>query len=98
MLSRWVATLLVLSVTACGGASRPSALRDGVVHVVAIENTWGDIAAKIGGSHVVVTSVLTDPTTDPHTFDTDPKTAEAVSNAGFVITSGRSSSAGASTT
>lgn len=88
MLSRWVATLLVLSVAACGGASRPPALRDGVVHVVAIENTWGDIAAQIGGAHVVVTSVLTDPTTDPHTFETDPRTAAAVSNAGFVITNG----------
>ena len=88
MLSRCAVILVLLTVAACGGASAKPALRDGVVHVVAVENTWGDITAQIGGSHVEVTSILTDPATDPHTFETDPKTAAAVSNAGFVITNG----------
>jgi zinc/manganese transport system substrate-binding protein len=88
VLSRCVASLVLFSVAACGGTTRQPALREGVVHVVAIENTWGDITAQIGGAHVVVTSVLTDPSTDPHTFETDPKTADAVSNAGFVVTNG----------
>ena len=78
---------LALLMAACGGTSGPTAT-PGVVAVVAIENVWGDIARQIGGSHVRVTSVLTDPTADPHTFDADPSAAAAISNASFVIENG----------
>jgi zinc/manganese transport system substrate-binding protein len=87
VLRRLAPLLALLLISACGSDAKP-ALRDGVVHVVAIESTWGDIARQIGGSHVEVSTVLTDPGTDPHTFETDPKTAALVSSAGFVITNG----------
>jgi zinc/manganese transport system substrate-binding protein len=56
--------------------------------VVAAENFWGNIAAQIGGSHVVVTSIISDPNADPHTYETDPKDAAAISAASFVILNG----------
>ena len=37
--------------------------------VVAAENVYGDIAQQIGGTHVHVTSVLSDPNADPHLFE-----------------------------
>ena len=88
MRHRLAPLLALLLIAACGSGSAQPALQDGVVHVVAAESTWGDIARQIGAPHVRVTSVLEDPGTDPHTFETDPKTAALVSNAGFVITNG----------
>lgn len=78
--------LPLLLIAGCGGTT--PALQGGVVQVVAIESTWGDIARQIGGSRVDVRTVLTDPGTDPHAFETDPKTAALVGSAGFVITNG----------
>jgi zinc/manganese transport system substrate-binding protein len=58
------------------------------VSVVAGENTWGDIARQIGGSHVSVSSVIHDPTTDPHVFSNDPRTTADIDNAQVVIING----------
>lgn len=58
------------------------------VSVVAAENVWGNIAEQIGGAHVTVTAIINDPTTDPHTYETDPNDAAAVATAKLVIENG----------
>jgi zinc/manganese transport system substrate-binding protein len=79
-----LATVLTL-LTGCSTTSHPAA---GVLKVVAAENFWGNITAQIGGSHVQVTSIISDPNADPHTYETDPKDAAAISAAGFVVLNG----------
>jgi zinc/manganese transport system substrate-binding protein len=56
--------------------------------VVAAENFWGSIAMQIGGEHVSVTSVISDPSTDPHLYDSGAKDASAITNANIVIVNG----------
>ena len=56
--------------------------------VVAAENFYGDLAQQIGGPAVHVTSILTNPNQDPHTFEASPSTARAIADAGLVIYSG----------
>lgn len=58
------------------------------VTVVAAENFYGDVARQIGGDHVAVTSILSNPDEDPHLFETSPSTARAVADAGIVIYNG----------
>src|SRR5690348_7606924 len=58
------------------------------VVVVAAENFYGDIVGQIGGDHVAVTSILTDPNVDPHEYETNARDAAAVANAGLVIQNG----------
>jgi zinc/manganese transport system substrate-binding protein len=60
----------------------------GVVKVVAAENFYGDIAKQLGGSHVSVVSILSDPNADPHEYESSVQDAEAVSNANIVIENG----------
>ena len=55
------------------------------VNVVASTNVWGDIAKQVGGGHVNVTSIMSDPNADPHAFEADAKTGAALSKAQFVI-------------
>lgn len=70
--------------TGCGAGTDPG----GVLSVVAAENVWGNIAAQIGGRAVSVTSLITDPNTDPHAFTSDVADTEAVSRAGVVVVNG----------
>jgi zinc/manganese transport system substrate-binding protein len=56
--------------------------------VVAAENVYGNIAAQIGGRHVAVTSILTDPNADPHLFEPGTATGLAVATASLVIQNG----------
>ena len=58
------------------------------VKVVAAENFYGDMAMQIGGEHVAVTSILTNPDDDPHLFEASPDTARALTDAQVVIVNG----------
>jgi ABC-type Zn uptake system ZnuABC Zn-binding protein ZnuA len=60
----------------------------GKLGVVAAENFWGNIASQIGGPTVAVTSIISDPNTDPHAYETNPRDAAALARAGFVIDTG----------
>ena len=59
-----------------------------VVQVVAAENFWGSIAAQVGGKHVHVTSIITNPNADPHTYEPNTADARAIATAQLVIENG----------
>jgi zinc/manganese transport system substrate-binding protein len=71
---------------ACGSSSPGAA--PGTIRVVAAENFYADIARQIGGSHVAVTSLLSDPNADPHLHDATASEAARVSGARLVIKNG----------
>jgi zinc/manganese transport system substrate-binding protein len=81
-------TIIVLSVTALGVAGCGSAHGGSTLDVVASTNVYGDITAQIGGAHVGVTSVLSDPNADPHLFEPGTKNGLAVAQAKVVIQNG----------
>ena len=69
-----------------GGAVSPST--SGTVRVVASTDVYGDIARQIGGDHVTVTSILTDPAQDPHSFEANARVQLELSRANVVIENG----------
>lgn len=58
------------------------------INVVAAENFYGDIAQQVGGKHVHVTSILSNPDQDPHLFEASASTAKALSAARLVVYNG----------
>lgn len=58
------------------------------VTVVAAENFYGDIAKQIGGDQVHVTSILNDPSVDPHDYEPTARDAVSVNKASIVIANG----------
>ncbi len=58
------------------------------VTVVAAENFWGSIASQIGGRHARVTSIITNPNTDPHSYEPTALDARSVAGAQLVIENG----------
>jgi len=81
------ALLILLSLAgACGSSSVGSP--SGAINVVAGENFWGSIAAQLGGSKAKVQSVVTDPNTDPHEYESSTNDARAFADANLVILNG----------
>ena len=80
-----VVTVLVLSgcANADSAAPSPSAIR-----VVASTNVWGDIAAKVGGDEVDVTSIIDDPSKDPHEYEANAQNQLALTKAQVVVANG----------
>jgi zinc/manganese transport system substrate-binding protein len=56
-----------------------------IINVVAAENFWGSLVSQIGGAHVSVTSIVTDPNTDPHEYQANDSDAIAIKDAQYVI-------------
>ena len=77
--------LLALLLT---GALTAPALAAGQIPIVAAENFYGGVAAAIGGSHVAVTSILSNPDEDPHLFEASPSVARNLAAARLVIYNG----------
>src|SRR3984957_20978825 len=71
-----------------GSMTTPETAQAGIVKVVAAENFYGDIVQQLGGSHVQVVSILSDPNADPHEYESSVQDAEAVANANIVIENG----------
>jgi zinc/manganese transport system substrate-binding protein len=66
-----------VTLAGCGGsASSSSASSAGKLQVAAAENFWGSIAAQLGGEKVAVSSVIVNPSTDPHSYE--PTAADGV--------------------
>jgi zinc/manganese transport system substrate-binding protein len=59
-----------------------------VVQVAAAENFWGSIAAQLGGSHAKVTSIITNPDTDPHSYEPTAADARTVAGAQLALVNG----------
>ncbi len=70
------------------GCSSSSPGAHGRIPVVAAENFWGDVARQIGGSYVDVTSIIKDPSADPHLYESDARDAQAIADARLVIVNG----------
>lgn len=58
------------------------------IFIVAAENMYGDIAKQIGGVHVDVTTILSNPDQDPHSFELTPSVGYALTKAQLVIING----------
>jgi zinc/manganese transport system substrate-binding protein len=58
------------------------------IQIVAAENFWGSLISQLGGTHVQVLSIVSDPNADPHEYESNTADAQAISNANFVIVNG----------
>ena len=72
--------------TACNSSSLAQSA--GKLNVVAAENFYGDIAKQVGGEHVNVSSILSDPNVDPHEYESSVENGKAVATAQLVIQNG----------
>jgi zinc/manganese transport system substrate-binding protein len=81
-----LALLAAVAVAGCGGSA--SGAPDGKISAVGAENEYANVIEQIGGKYVVVSAVLSDPNTDPHSFEASASIAKQVAGADVVVQNG----------
>ena len=66
----------------------PTAAPGRTLTVVATTNVWGSVASAIAGPGVEVRSIIQDPAADPHSYESTPADAAAITNADLVVYNG----------
>lgn len=84
------AVITAVGIFAFRGGSTPGAPApaSGTLQVVAAENFWGSLISQVGGSHVQVLSIVSDPNADPHEYERNTADARAVATADYVVENG----------
>lgn len=82
-----VALALAAPLAGCGQGERPPG-SGGKLEVVAAESFWGSLAAQLGGDRVRVRSIVTDPATDPHSYEPTASDARTMAAARLAIVNG----------
>ncbi|HWE59910.1 MAG TPA: zinc ABC transporter substrate-binding protein [Solirubrobacteraceae bacterium] len=83
--------LLILAVAAhSAGATAASHAKPTAAPITAVgaENQYANVISQIGGKYVAVTAIMSNPNTDPHTFEASPGVAQTVSAARLIVQNG----------
>lgn len=88
-----LAAIAALALSGCGsgdddGGSSNTSAAGAPIAVVASTNVWGDVVKQVGGDAVEVTSIISDPDQDPHSYEANANTVLAVSKAKLVLENG----------
>ena len=80
--------ICLMLVGCAASGSGPNGDGSGKLQVVAAENFWGSIAAQLGGDKVQVTSIITNPASDPHDYEPTSADARTLAGARLAIVNG----------
>jgi zinc/manganese transport system substrate-binding protein len=58
------------------------------IKVVAAENFWGDLISQIGGYHIDVSCIVSDPSADPHEYESTTSDAKEFATANYIVING----------
>ncbi len=85
----------VLVLAACGSGAQGGAGgkgatngKGGKIVAVGAENEYANVISQIGGKYVSASAIMSNPNTDPHTFEASPQVGRTVSAAQLVIQNG----------
>jgi zinc/manganese transport system substrate-binding protein len=77
----------VLLASGCSGAAAGSD-PGGKIVAVGAENEYANVIEQVGGKYVQVSAIMSNPNTDPHTFEASASVARLVSSAQLVVQNG----------
>lgn len=83
--------IAAVTLAGCGGASTASidGSKSGApIVAVGAENEYANVIGQIGGKYVQVSAIMSNPNTDPHTFEASPSVAQTVSKAQLIVQNG----------
>ena len=83
------AALLASACSSSPAASGQTAATTGAtITAIGAENEYANVIQQVGGKYVQVSAIMSNPNTDPHTFEASPAVARQVSAAQLVVQNG----------
>ena len=81
---------VALLASACSSAATAGSSGPSGAPVVAVgaENEYADVISQVGGKYVRVSAIMSNPNTDPHTFEASANVAREVSAARLIVQNG----------
>jgi zinc/manganese transport system substrate-binding protein len=79
---------LVASACASSPAAAPSAGSSTSIVAIGAENEYASVLAQVGGKYVQVSAIMSNPATDPHTYEASSSVAQKISSAQLVVQNG----------
>ncbi|HEX5191498.1 MAG TPA: zinc ABC transporter substrate-binding protein [Solirubrobacteraceae bacterium] len=80
--------LIAAAAVLAGCGSSLAKAQPGKILAVGAENQYANVISQIGGRYVQVAAVMSNPNTDPHTFEASPAIAQEVGRAELVVQNG----------
>jgi zinc/manganese transport system substrate-binding protein len=74
--------------SAASSAGSASAVSSTAITVIGAENEYASVIAQVGGKYVKASSIMSNPSTDPHTFEASPAVAREMSQAKLIVQNG----------
>jgi zinc/manganese transport system substrate-binding protein len=74
------------SSSAVGGSGAPGDA--GTIAAVGAENEYADVIGQVGGTYVHAEAIVSNPGTDPHTFEASPSVAREIGQARLIVQNG----------
>jgi zinc/manganese transport system substrate-binding protein len=71
-----------------GGGTSAAAASSTTITAIGAENEYADVIAQVGGKYVRASSIMSNPNTDPHTFEASPAVAREISAADLIVQNG----------
>ena len=83
-----VGVALLASACSSSSASGSSDASGGAIVAVGAENEYANVIQQVGGKYVQASAIMSNPNTDPHTFEASASVARLVSGAQLVVQNG----------
>jgi zinc/manganese transport system substrate-binding protein len=83
-----MAAILVGGAVVWSSGSSPTTSSSGVIRAVGAENEYANVIAQLGGRYVHVTAVMSNPATDPHSYEVSTQVAQSIAAADLVVQNG----------
>jgi zinc/manganese transport system substrate-binding protein len=79
---------VALLASACSSATGSTHAAAGVIVAVGAENEYANVIGQVGGKYVQASAIMSNPNTDPHTFEASASVARTVSEAQLMVQNG----------
>jgi zinc/manganese transport system substrate-binding protein len=82
------AAVAASALSACSVGASAAGTDPGKIVAVGAENEYADVISQVGGQYVQVSAIMSNPNTDPHTFEASPSVAREINAAQLIVQNG----------
>jgi zinc/manganese transport system substrate-binding protein len=73
---------------ASGGTAPGGTAASGTIEAIGAENEYASVISQVGGTYVHVDAIMSNPSTDPHTYEASPAVAREIGSARLIVQNG----------